>query len=108
MKQVFNKLVRDRIPEKIEANGETCVTRVLDDDEYRIELIKKLEEEIIEVRLAADDPKELIEELADVFEVIDAIVKGFALDRAEIDQAQKKKLEKRGGFEQRIFLESTR
>ena len=41
MEQIFNKLVRDKIPDKIEKNGEVAVTRILDDEEYREELYKK-------------------------------------------------------------------
>ena len=44
--RVFNKLVRDKIPEKIKNNGEVPYTRVLSDEEFRIELEKKLLEEI--------------------------------------------------------------
>ena len=42
MEQIFNKLVRDKIPDKIESNGEKAITRSLNDEEYRIELYKKL------------------------------------------------------------------
>lgn len=45
--KVFNKLVRDRIPEMIESNCEVPVTRVLEDKEYKEELHKKLKEEVI-------------------------------------------------------------
>ena len=49
MKQVFNKLVRDKIPEKIESNGEKAYTRILSEEEYKMELEKKLNEEYQEV-----------------------------------------------------------
>ena len=72
MEQVFNKLVRDNIPKKIEDNGEVAITRVLDEDEYRSELYKKLLEEAHEV-VESSDSKSTIEELADVLEVVVAI-----------------------------------
>ena len=45
MVQIFNKLVRDNIPNIIENNGEKAITRILSDKEYRVELYKKLLEE---------------------------------------------------------------
>ena len=64
MEQVFNKLVRDNIPNIIESNGETAITRILSDDEYRIELYKKLFEESHEV-INSQTSEDTLEELAD-------------------------------------------
>ena len=69
MEKIYNKLVRDKIPEIIENDGETPVVRVLNDNEYKKELEKKLKEEYEEV-LLAKDKKERLEELADMLEVI--------------------------------------
>lgn len=104
--KVFNKLVRDRIPEIIEGNGEIAVTRVLDDTEYKLELEKKLLEECNEV-LKAVSLDERIEELADVFEVLCAIGALEGKDLDSIISVMKSKREKRGGFSQKIFLEKT-
>ena len=49
MEKVFNKLVRDNIPYIISSNGEESVTRVLEDEEYKKKLYKKLLEEANEV-----------------------------------------------------------
>lgn len=107
MEQVFNKLVRDKIPDKIKSNGEVAVTRVLDDDEYRKELFKKLLEEANEV-INSSSKEEALEELADVLEVIKSIgeLNNFSLENI-IDAANKKRLS-RGGFKKRMFLELTR
>ena len=67
----YNKLVRDRIPEIIEGNGEEPITRILNDEEYRSELIKKLNEEYDEVVNASGE--DIIEELADMLEVMESI-----------------------------------
>ncbi len=75
--------------------------------EYRQELAKKIVEEANEVLAAADDNQELIKEIGDVLEVIDAIVASYQLDKAEIGRVKEERKAKRGGFEQRIFLEST-
>lgn len=106
MEQVFNKLVRDNIPTKIENNGEIAITRILNDEEYRVELYKKLKEECTEV-VESKTSMDTLEELADVFEVIKSIAE---LENKSIDDiieiANQKRL-KRGGFEKRIFLEKT-
>lgn len=98
------KLVRDRIPEIIFKNdGIKPRIRVLKQKEYRDELLKKLQEEVVEV-LAAKKPKEILEELADVEEVIDALLASAKLTRKEISTVQKQKRKKRGGFLKRIYL----
>lgn len=81
MEQVYDKLVRDKIPEIIEANGEKPVTRVLDDAEYWEYLLKKDQEELEEVR-EASSLLESKKELADKLELIRtmAIYNGFSLD----------------------------
>ena len=106
MEQIFNKLVRDNIPDKIEKNGEVAVTRILDDEEYREELYKKLLEEANEV-VNAKTKDDILEELADVYEVVRAISE---LENSNIDNvveiSDNKKL-KKGGFTKRIFLVKT-
>ena len=106
MEQRFNKLVRDKIPQKIDNNGEVAVTRTLNDEEYSQELNKKLLEESEEV-IKAIDSSQTLEELADVLEVIESIgvLNGYTLD--DIIEAAKLKKEKRGGFSKRIFLVKT-
>ena len=92
--KVFNKLVRDRIPEIIEGNGEIAVTRMLDDTEYKLELEKKLLEECNEV-LSAVSHDERIEELADVLEVLCAIGALEGKDLNSIISVMKSKREKK-------------
>ena len=101
MERVFNKLVRDNIPNIIALNGEESITRVLDDEEYKVELYKKLLEETNEV-ISSKDSNETIEELADVLEILSAIAKlnGKMLD--DVVEAAKQKKLKRGGFEVQI------
>lgn len=104
MGKVYNKLVRDRIPEIIEGNGEKPVVRILDEVEYKGELEKKLNEEYQEV-LGTTTSEERIEELADMLEIIDAlaVLEGKTLE--DVVEVKKQKSLKRGGFEKRIFLE---
>lgn len=87
----YNKLVRDKIPEIIKENGEVPITRILTDEEYSIELIRKLKEEYEEV-VNSKTRKELLEELADMVEVISAISLN---NNSNLDEVLKLTLEKR-------------
>ena len=103
MEQKYNKLVRDKIPEIIKLNGEKPITRVLTDEEYKIELEKKLNEEYQEVLNATG--KDRIEELADMLEIIKYLAK---LENATLDDViaiANAKSSKRGTFNDKIFLE---
>ena len=97
--KTYNKLVRDLIPDIIEASGNKCRTRVLSDEEYLEMLDAKLDEELAEYHKDQN-----IEELADLLELIRAaaIARGYTLDELETARAEKAK--ERGGFERKIFL----
>ena len=98
----MNKLVRDKIPEIIEADGRTCKTHILSDEEYLSALEEKLNEEVAEYQKDKN-----LEEMADVLEVLQAIciARGYSLE--ELEALRKKKADERGGFSKKIFLEST-
>lgn len=104
MEKVINKLVRDKIPEVIESNGEKVVTRILNDDEYKEELYKKLLEESNEV-INSKDLEETLEELADALEVLKSIAELNNKKLEDIIEKAEQKRSKRGGFKERIFLE---
>ena len=104
MEQIYNKLVRDKIPEIIENNGERPIFRILSDKEYKIELEKKLLEEYNEV-LKAGDAIERIEELADMLEILISLAKLENKSLQDIIKIANIKREKRGDFSKRIFLE---
>ena len=72
MKKEYNKLVRDNIPQIIENNGSKPTIRILNEEEYKIELEKKLYEEYQEV-VGAKKSEDRIEELADMLEVISSL-----------------------------------
>ena len=95
----YNKLVRDRIPEIIEADGKTCKTRILTDEEFLRYVDAKLDEELAEYHKDGS-----IEELADLLEVIRAAAaaRGSSID--EVEAIRARKAEKRGGFEKKVFL----
>jgi len=96
---VYNKLVRDKIPEIIEGEGQIAKTTVLDHKEFYSALVEKLYEEVNE--FAENDN---IEELADILEVIDAIIIAKGATKEQVRLIQEDKRAKRGGFEERILL----
>lgn len=104
MEKVYNKLVRDKIPEIIKKNNGEPVIRILDDNEYKQELEKKLYEEYHEV-LKTKTTEERIEELADMLEIISSLAKLENKSLEDVINIGKKKEQKRGGFEEKIFLE---
>ena len=103
MERIYNKLVRDNIPNIIESKGEIPVTRILDDATFKVELEKKLNEEYHEVLEASGDDR--IEELADMLEIIRALAKLEGRTLQDVINCADKKNEKRGAFEEKIFLE---
>ena len=99
----YGKLVRDNIPNIIKENGEEPITRILSEEEYKIELEKKLLEECKEVIEASENNK--VEELADLLEVLMALGKVYGKSFEEIIQVCESKRMKRGSFDQMIYLE---
>lgn len=93
----YNKLVRDRIPEILDQKGVSYEMRIAGEEEYREELVKKLQEEVLEFTEARSP-----EELADVMEVVRALRRLPGLDTAK--EIQRQKREERGGFDDRIIL----
>ena len=98
---VYNKLVRDRIPEIIAADGKTCETRLLSDEEYLAMLDEKLNEELREYQESKS-----MEELADLMEVMRAVMVARRSSFEEVEEIRRKKAEKRGGFEKKLLLMS--
>ena len=101
--EIYNKLVRDKIPEIIKSNGEEPITRILNDLEYKEELEKKLYEEYQEVLNSSC--KDRIEELADMLEIIKYLAKLENSTLEEVITIAKEKSIKRGAFDNKIFLE---
>ena len=104
MEKIYNKLVRDNIPEIIIQDNRHAVTKILDDDCYKKELEKKLLEEYNEV-LQTQTSDDRIEELADILEIIHAIATLEGKTLNDVIRVAEEKKSKRGGFEKKIFLE---
>lgn len=102
MRKEYYKLVRDRIPEIIEKDGRDYEVATLSEDEYRQALRNKLIEEAEEAAIA--EPEKLLVELADLYEIIDAIMAAYGIERESVLSEQRKRRIDRGGFETRIQL----
>ena len=98
--KIHNKLVRDKIPQIIEASNKKAVCHILSDSEYITELEKKLNEEVAEYQQDKN-----LEEMADVLEVLYAIceARGYTIEQLESKRIEK--AEERGGFRDKIYLE---
>lgn len=100
MNYIYNKLVRDRIPENINSmEGRKCNFKVLNNNDYLKELDKKLLEEAHEFI-----EEHSIEELADLVEVIFAIMKNRNISIEDVENAREVKNNKKGSFNDRIYL----
>lgn len=106
MEKIYNKLVRDNIPNIIANDNEEVFTSTLTIEEYQEALLNKLQEETNEVK-KAKTKKEILEELADVLEVLDAISCSQGSDLTEVTKIKEEKKAKKGGFSKRIYLHKT-
>jgi predicted house-cleaning noncanonical NTP pyrophosphatase (MazG superfamily) len=100
---IYNKLVRDKIPEIIKSMGEKCSCHVASDEEYWLKLKEKLKEECEE--LCSGENYE--EELADILEVINVICDYKNISLSDVEVLRKSKAGKRGGFKNKIILEES-
>lgn len=100
---IYNKLIRDKIPQIISMTGKSYKTRTLNDDQYMKELQKKTQEELQEYLEATND-QDAKEELADLLELIYSLAEVHHSSIEEIETIREKKAEQRGGFKEKIFL----
>ncbi len=101
---MHGKLVRNRIPEIIRSTSRTPQVRVLDGEELREALLSKLEEETCELRTASASQR--LEELADIYEVIQALARNFGIDMNRLGRVADAKRAERGGFDGGLWLVS--
>lgn len=100
MRYNYYKLVRDNIPNEINKSGGKCSYKILNDEEYKNELDKKLQEESNEFIECHS-----VEEMADLLEVIECQIKTFNINIDEVKKAREKKAKAKGGFKNKIYLE---
>ena len=97
--KIYNKLVRDRIPEIIEKQGKTCNYTVMSDESYRAALDAKLTEELKEYHESGE-----LGELADLLEVIYAIAESRGESPESLNALGEKKATERGRFREKYLL----
>jgi predicted house-cleaning noncanonical NTP pyrophosphatase (MazG superfamily) len=103
MRKEYHKLVRDAIPDIIRSRGQICEVNVLTEENYRQALREKLVEEAHEV-VAASTSGDLVTELADLQEVLDALMRVYAISPEVVRVEQERRRSERGGFEHRLRL----
>lgn len=99
-KKIYNKLIRDNIPEIIKANGQKAKISTLNDDEYIKALNDKLLEEVNEYLTDVNT-----DELADILEVVFALSNTLNTSESALLDIRNIKAEKNGKFDKRLFLE---
>ena len=97
--KVYNKLIRDKIPEIIRSKGGQAQVRTLSDDEYQTYLEAKLDEEVEEYH-----KDHSAEELADILEVVYALADAKGISREALMDIYRNKHDARGGFEKKLLL----
>jgi predicted house-cleaning noncanonical NTP pyrophosphatase (MazG superfamily) len=95
----YNKLIRDKIPQIIEQSGKKAIVEQLNADQYITCLNSKLNEELDEYLESGS-----VEELADLVEVVYAILDFKNVSISEFERIREEKVEKRGAFKQRLLL----
>jgi predicted house-cleaning noncanonical NTP pyrophosphatase (MazG superfamily) len=96
---IYNKAIRDKIPEIIKESGKNYNVKILNDVEFLAQLEKKLSEEVVEYHESKN-----VEELADILEVIYRISELRGVNSDKLDKIRKDKAEKRGKFDSNLFL----
>ena len=99
---VYNKAIRDKIPEIIQKDGFSCNVETMSDEKFLVEMEKKLSEEVAEYQNDKNP-----EELADILEVIYRIAKLKGISKEQLEKIRLDKVEKRGSFEKNLFLVDT-
>ncbi|MCB1148876.1 MAG: phosphoribosyl-ATP pyrophosphohydrolase [Chlamydiia bacterium] len=98
----MSKLVRDLIPDVIPEEKRSLYRFTeLDPSDYRKRLKEKLLEEVEEFFAAENS-----EEIADIYEVLDALMKDLGIEKSEALKIQQEKKLKRGGFEKKLLMET--
>ena len=100
---IYNKLVRDGIPSIIALDNKKYTMNVLEPAQHELEIKRKLDEELKEYQKASSN-EEAVEELADLLELIHAVLPLHNSTIEELEQVRLAKRDKRGGFDKGYYL----
>ena len=103
-RKIYNKLIRDKILEIIRNKGSVPKVSVLGKEKYLKALKEKMVEEANELQ-EAKTKKDVLNELADIQELVNAVAKNHKIDIKAVENKRNKKAKERGGFEKKLFLE---
>ena len=99
----YNKLIRDKIPEIIKKDKAIPKVTRLNSKSFEKELKKKLIEESMELQIA-QGKKDILKELSDVLEILQAIARIENISWKKIEEQRRERAKKRGGFKKKLFL----
>ena len=99
MKYYYNKLVRDKIVQNINNKGCRSEFKILNEEEYKSQLDKKLLEEVNEVIESHS-----AEEIGDLLEVVQTIMREYNISENEVKIQMEQKRKDKGAFEDKIYL----
>ncbi|MPM26894.1 hypothetical protein SDC9_73399 [bioreactor metagenome] len=99
--KVYNKLVRDKIPQVIEEDGRRCETSIVSKEELLPLLEEKLKEEVNEFMQDKN-----LEELADIMEVVFGLAENLGYSEEDLLKKREEKKKARGGFKEGVFLKT--
>jgi predicted house-cleaning noncanonical NTP pyrophosphatase (MazG superfamily) len=100
----YNKLVRDNIPNKIEAKHQKCdIRKITDVQELQQELFKKIQEEAASLAMCRSKD-EFLEEYSDLMVVLDTLIRQLDISKEELIKVRKDNLVKKGGYKHAHFL----
>jgi predicted house-cleaning noncanonical NTP pyrophosphatase (MazG superfamily) len=100
---IYNKLIRDQIPKVIEQSGRFSSIGILDNSAFIEALRLKIVEESHEL-FHADTQEKILNESADLLELIATILKQYGIPSEEVFARQAEKRQESGGFDQQLLL----
>ena len=104
MNKKYDKLVRDNIPQIIKESGKHCIIKKENSEQLKEYYLKKIKEEVLELENSKNN-EEIIEELSDIFEVLDGMINYLNIDPLIVKNKKEEKKSKRGGFSNLILKE---